>query len=75
MNTTKIKNISKKLKINNTKYPIKTLIAGFSTEKEHGKKAGKYNVTNDNAVMTLKIAMAHLTENPNYYKILKKAKL
>jgi hypothetical protein len=75
MNTTKIKNISKKLKIDNTKYPIKTLVAGFRIEKEHGTKAGKYNVTNDNPTMTLKIAMAHLTENPNYYKILKKNKL
>ena len=75
MNTNIVKKTAKKLHINTNKYPIKTLVAGFAVELEHGKKAGKYNITNNSPTKTLKIAMAHLTERKDYYKILKKTNL
>jgi hypothetical protein len=76
MNVNTVKKTAKHLHINVNKYPIRTLVAGFNVElTEHGKKAGKYNVTNSSPTKTLKIAMGHLTENKNYYKLLKKAKL
>jgi hypothetical protein len=75
MNIDTVKKTAKKLNINTIKYPIKTLLSGYKVELEHGKKAGKYNVTNNSPTKTLKITMAHLTERPDYYKKLNKAKL
>ena len=46
---------------------------GFSVEKEHGPKMGKdVDVTGGDSVKTLKIAIAHLREDPKYYTKLKK---
>jgi len=39
---------------------------GMNVEMEH------QDVTNGNVVKTVKIAAAHLTENPKYYTLLKK---
>jgi hypothetical protein len=44
---------------------------GLNIELEHGKKVSKItNLTNDNLIMTSKIALAHLIEDPKYYKYL-----
>jgi hypothetical protein len=75
MNPDIIKKNVKKLKINIKKYPIKKIVTGFNVELEHGTKAGKFNITNNSPTKTLKITMAHLVENKNYYEILKKANL
>ena len=40
---------------------------GINIELEHGTVSPKTNVTNDNLIMTAKIALAHLNEFPNYY--------
>lgn len=40
---------------------------GMNVELEHGTKAGKYNLTNDDPEATGKIAMAHIMEIPDYY--------
>ena len=46
---------------------------GLNVELEHGKKLGAItNLTNDSLKMTAKIAIAHLTEFPDYYKRLQK---
>lgn len=42
-------------------------LEGINIELEHGFINPKTNVTNDNLIMTAKIALAHLTEFPNYY--------
>lgn len=40
---------------------------GINIELEHGTIQTKTNVTNDDLIMTAKIALAHLNEFPNYY--------
>lgn len=49
------------------------LIKGYLVELEHGSKFhSNTNVTNDDASTTIKIAMAHLKESPDYYDRLEK---
>jgi hypothetical protein len=44
------------------------LVMGVEVEYEHGSKSGEdTNVTNDEILPTLKIAVAHLREIPDYY--------
>ena len=68
----KISKIAKKAKIDIKKYDMKELVMGYKVEKEHGSVNPETNVTNDDEVMTLKIALAHLNEIPDYYTKLKK---
>ena len=49
------------------KFSIKDLVTGLNIELEHGKINPLTNVTNDDLIMTGKIALAHLMEYPNYY--------
>jgi hypothetical protein len=44
---------------------------GLAIELEHGGVDPKTNVTNDNLIVTGKIALAHLNEYPDYYTRLK----
>lgn len=44
---------------------------GLSVELEHGKADTRTNVTNDDPLLTGKIAWAHLNEIPDYYTRLK----
>jgi hypothetical protein len=46
--------------------------AGMDVELEHGIHDLATNVTNDDAVVTGKIALAHLNEFPDYYARLEK---
>ena len=48
-------------------FTIDDLITGVNIEKEHGTINYITNVTNDDSVLTMKIALAHLNEFPNYY--------
>lgn len=45
---------------------------GLDVELEHGTRDPETNVTNDDLVLTGKIALAHLKEFPDYYTRLKK---
>jgi len=45
---------------------------GMNVELEHGLRSPLTNVTNDNPLMTGKIALAHLEEFPDYYTHLEK---
>lgn len=49
------------------KFTLDDLITGINIEFEHGTVDPKTNVTNDDLVLTMKIALAHLNEFPNYY--------
>lgn len=40
---------------------------GLDVELEHGKRSPSTNVTQDDEVLTGKIALAHLNEFPDYY--------
>jgi hypothetical protein len=68
----RIRKVAKKAAIDISKYNMNELIMGFDVEKEHGSVNPETNVTNDDEVKTLKIALAHLNENPIYYSKLKK---
>ena len=59
--------IAKYLGIDFTKFPLEDFITGINIELEHGRINPLTNVTNNNLLMTAKIALAHLNEHPNYY--------
>ena len=49
------------------KFSLDDLITGINIELEHGKVNPQTNVTNDDLLTTMKIALAHLNEFPDYY--------
>ena len=49
------------------KFSPENLLEGMNVELEHGLINPKTNVTDDDLIMTAKIALAHLDEFPNYY--------
>lgn len=58
---------AKVLGINFDKFSLEDFLTGINIELEHGTINPKTNVTNDNLIITAKIALAHLNEFPNYY--------
>ena len=58
---------AKVLEIKFDKFSPEEFLDGINTELEHGFINPKTNVTNDNLIVTAKIALAHLNEFPNYY--------
>jgi len=60
------------LSVNFKVISIHTLKKGMNVELEHGIDNVKTNVTNDDLIMTAKIALAHLAEYPDYYERLEK---
>lgn len=66
------KEIGEKLGIKWDKFDVEQFRMGLDVELEHGTRDPKTNVTNDNALMTGKIALAHLNEFPDYYTRLEK---
>lgn len=61
------KEIGEQLGIDWSKWDIDQFRRGMDVELEHGTRDPKTNVTNDDPVMTGKIALAHLDEIPDYY--------
>ncbi len=59
--------VAKQLNIDFTKFSFEDFITGINIELEHGLINPLTNVTNNNLLMTAKIALAHLNEFPNYY--------
>lgn len=59
--------IAKVLNIKFDKFTPNELLTGMNIELEHGSISPETNVTNNNIVLTTKIALAHLNEYPNYY--------
>lgn len=66
-NINDILNVAKKLNIDFTKFSLQDFITGVNIELEHGLVNPLTNVTNNNLLITAKIALAHLNEFPNYY--------
>ena len=64
--------IGEKLGISWSKFDVEQYRMGLDVELEHGKIDQYTNVTNDDPVMTGKIALAHLNEFPDYYTRLDK---
>ena len=61
---------AKELKIDTSIISLETIIKGIETELEHGKINPRTNVTNSDLIVTIKIALAHLSEDPKYYELL-----
>ena len=66
------KKIGEELGIDWTKFDIEQFKMGMDVELEHGLRDMSTNVTDDNPIMTGKIALAHLNEFPDYYTRLEK---
>lgn len=59
--------VGKKLGIDWSKFDVEQFRMGMDVELEHGLCDSTTNVTNDDLVLTGKIALAHLNEYPDYY--------
>jgi Protein of unknown function (DUF5661) len=66
------KRIGESLGIDWSKFDIEQFRMGLDVELEHGKRDPSTNVTQDDEVLTGKIALAHLNEFPDYYTRLQK---
>jgi len=64
--------IGESLGIDWSKFDVEQYRMGLDVELEHGLVDPHTNVTNDDQVMTGKIALAHLNEFPDYYTRLEK---
>ncbi|MGE5629585.1 MAG: DUF5661 family protein [Caulobacteraceae bacterium] len=64
--------IGKKIGIDFNKIDLEQFRRGLAVEMEHGTMFPQANVTNDDPVLTGKIAYAHLLEFPDYYTRLAK---
>lgn len=62
-----ILDVAKELNIDFTKFSLNDFITGINIELEHGLVNPETNVTNNNLLLTAKIALAHLNEFPDYY--------
>ena len=69
------KEIGEKLGIRWDKFNVDEFTAGMNVELEHGLIDPSTNVTDDNPLMTGKIALAHLNEFPDYYERLEKMEI
>ena len=61
------KRIGDSLGANWQKVPLEQFRQGLAVELEHGSHDPQTNVTNDDELLTGKIALAHLKEYPDYY--------
>lgn len=59
--------VANELNIDFTKFSLSDFITGINIELEHGLINQQTNVSNNNLLITAKIALAHLNEFPNYY--------
>lgn len=66
------KKIGEELGIDWSKFDVEQFRRGMDVELEHGARDPHTNVTNDDALMTGKIALAHLNEFSDYYTRLDK---
>ena len=67
-----VQKIGEELGIDWAKFDVEQFRMGMDVELEHGLRDPNTNVTNDDFLMTGKIALAHLNEFSDYYTRLKK---
>lgn len=65
--TEEAKRIGELLGVDWSKFDVEQFRMGLDVELEHGISDLQTNVTNDNEMITGKIALAHLNEFPDYY--------
>lgn len=61
------KRIGDAIGINWQAFDVEQFLMGLKVELEHGTRETQTNVTDDDALITGKIAFAHLKEFPDYY--------
>lgn len=61
------KEVGEKIGVKWDKFNVDQFRRGIDVELEHGTRDPSTNVTNDDPIMTGKIALAHLNEFPDYY--------
>lgn len=66
------KKIGDQIGVDWTQYDLQEFTKGLAVELEHGSHDPQTNVTNDDPIMTGKIAFAHLKEIRDYYTRLDK---
>ncbi len=66
------KTIGESLGIDWQRVDLEQFTKGLNVELEHGRRDPATNVTNDDPILTGKIALAHLKEFPDYYTRLAK---
>ena len=66
------KKIGEELGIGWSKFDVEQFRVGMDIELEHGKVDSQTNVSDDDPLITGKIALAHLNEFPDYYDRLTK---
>lgn len=66
------KEIGEQLGIDWSRFDVEQFRAGLDVELEHGTRDARTNVTNDDPLITGKIALAHLNEFADYYTRLAK---
>lgn len=66
------KKIGEQLGLDWSQFDVEQFRMGMDVELEHGTVDPKTNVTNNDPLMTGKIALAHLNEFPDYYTRLEK---
>ena len=71
-NSEEAKEIGDKLGISWDKFDVEQFTKGLNVELEHGSRDPEINVTNNDPILTGKIALAHLKEFPDYYTRLEK---
>lgn len=59
--------IGESLGVDWSEFDVEQFRIGLNVELEHGRRDPATNVTNDDAILTGKIALAHLNEFPDYY--------
>lgn len=64
--------VGEQLGIDWSRFDVEQFRIGMDVELEHGAVDPETNVTDDDPVLTGKIALAHLNEFPDYYTRLKK---
>ena len=70
--TEEAKQVGEQLGIDWSKFDVEQFRKGMNVELEHGTIDPNINVTNDDLLLTGKIALAHLNEFPDYYDRLEK---
>ncbi|NCO23236.1 hypothetical protein COW09_00845 [bacterium (Candidatus Moisslbacteria) CG12_big_fil_rev_8_21_14_0_65_36_11] len=70
--TGEAKRVGEALGIDWSKFDVEQFRMGMDVELEHGLVNPQTNLTNDDEIMTGKIALAHLNEFSDYYTRLKK---
>ena len=66
------RDLGKTIGVDWARIPLEEFRRGLRVELEHGAHDAQTNVTNDDAVTTARIALAHLKEFPDYYTRLAK---